>query len=81
MNELTARRSGALGKKGGPGEPPGLPAWFIAELKLNCSSAAEEVEQNGNNGQHQQDVNESAGNVERGEAQQPENQENGSNDR
>jgi hypothetical protein len=67
--------------KGGPGEPPGLPARFLAELQLSRGSAAEEVEQDGNYGQHQQDMNESAGYVERGKTQQPEDQENGGNDR
>jgi len=68
-------------KKGGSGEPPGLPAWALAQLKLNRGSAAEEVEQNGNHGQYQQNVNESAGYVEHGKAQQPENQENGGDNR
>jgi hypothetical protein len=67
--------------KGGSGESPGFTTRFFAELKLNRGSAAEEVEQDGNYGQHQQDMNESAGNVERGKTQQPEDQENGGNDR
>jgi hypothetical protein len=44
--------------------------------ELNGSSTAEEVEQNGNYGKDQQNVDESAGDVKRGETQQPENQEN-----
>jgi hypothetical protein len=44
--------------------------------KLNRSSTAEEVEQNGNYGKDQQNVNESAGDVKSGETQQPQHQEN-----
>jgi hypothetical protein len=44
--------------------------------KLNGSSTAEEVEQNGNYGKYQQNVNESAGDVKSSETQQPQNQEN-----
>jgi hypothetical protein len=50
-------------------------------LKLNRGSTAEEVEQNGDYGQHQQDVNESGGYVKHGKAQEPKDQENGGNDR
>jgi hypothetical protein len=39
--------------------------------KLNGSSTAEEVEQNGDYGKYQQDVDESAGDVKSGETQQP----------
>jgi hypothetical protein len=44
--------------------------------KLNRSSTPEEVEQNGNYGKYQQNVNESAGDVKSSETQQPQNQEN-----
>jgi hypothetical protein len=44
--------------------------------KLNGSSTAEEVEQNGNYGKNQQKVDESAGDVKRSETQQPQYQEN-----
>jgi hypothetical protein len=44
--------------------------------KLNGSSTAEEVEQNGNYGKDQQNVDESAGDVKSSEPQQPQNQEN-----
>jgi hypothetical protein len=42
--------------------------------KLNGSSTAEEVEQDGNYGKNQQNVDESAGDVKRGETQQPQYQ-------
>jgi hypothetical protein len=66
-------------KKAAPESHP-----FFAQmvlLKLNRGSTAEEVEQDGNYGQHQQNMNESAGYVERGKTQQPQDQENGGNDR
>ncbi|HTC67738.1 MAG TPA: hypothetical protein VK685_11440 [Candidatus Acidoferrum sp.] len=44
--------------------------------KLDGSSTAEEVEQNRDYGKNQQDVDESAGDVKRGETQQPQYQEN-----
>ena len=40
-------------------------------LKLDGSSTAEEVEQNGNYSKNQQDVDQSAGDVKSGETQQP----------
>jgi hypothetical protein len=39
--------------------------------KLDGSSTAEEVEQNGNYGKYQQDVDEPAGNVKSSESEQP----------
>jgi hypothetical protein len=42
--------------------------------KLNSSSTAEEVEQDGNYGKNQQNVDESAGDVKRSETQQPQYQ-------
>jgi hypothetical protein len=42
--------------------------------KLNGSSTAEEVEQDGNYGKNQQNVDESAGDVKRSETQQPQYQ-------
>ena len=44
--------------------------------KLDGSSTAEEVEQNRDYGKNQQNVDESAGDVKRGETQQPQYQEN-----
>ena len=44
--------------------------------KLLGSSTAEEVEQNRDYGKNQQNVDESAGDVKRGETQQPQYQEN-----
>jgi hypothetical protein len=44
--------------------------------RLNGSSTPEEVEQDGNYGKDQQNVDESAGDVKSGETQQPKNQEN-----
>jgi hypothetical protein len=49
--------------------------------KLNGSSTAEEVEQNGNYCKYQQNVDESAGDVKCSEAQQPQYQENPGDDR
>jgi hypothetical protein len=49
--------------------------------KLNRSSTAEEVEQNGNYGKDQQDMDESAGDVKSGETQQPQYQENSGDNR
>ena len=43
----------------------------MAVLKLDRSSTAEEMEQNGNYGKNQQNVYESAGDVKRSETQQP----------
>jgi hypothetical protein len=48
----------------------------MAVLKLDRSSTAEEVEQNGNYGKNQQNMDESAGDVKRSETQQPQYQEN-----
>jgi hypothetical protein len=73
-------QSGGLQKKqGGSQEAALLAACF--EQRLNRSSTAEEVEQNGDNRQNQQNVNEAAGHVECREAQKPQNQENSGNDR
>jgi hypothetical protein len=66
-------------KQGGSQEAALLTACF--EQRLNRSSTAEEVEQNGDNRQNQQNVNEAAGHVECREAQKPQNQENSGNDR
>ena len=44
--------------------------------KLDGSSTAEEVEQNRDYGKNQQNVDQSAGDVKRGETQQPQYQEN-----
>jgi hypothetical protein len=44
--------------------------------KLDGSSTAEEVEQNRDYGKNQQNVDESAGDMKRGETQQPQYQEN-----
>ena len=49
--------------------------------KLNGSSTAEKVEQNGNYGKNQQNVDESAGDVKRSETQQPQYQENSGDNR
>jgi hypothetical protein len=49
--------------------------------KLNGSSTAEEVEQNGNYGKDQQDVDESAGDVKSSETQQPQYQKNSGDNR
>jgi hypothetical protein len=49
--------------------------------KLYGGSTAEEVEQNRNYGQDQQNVDESAGDVKRGETQQPQYQENSGDNR
>jgi hypothetical protein len=49
--------------------------------KLNGSSTAEEVEQNGNYGKNQQNVDQSTGDVKRGETQQPQYQENSGDNR
>jgi hypothetical protein len=53
----------------------------MAVPKLDRSSTAEEVEQNGNYGKNQQNVDESAGDVKRGETQQPQYQENSGDNR
>jgi len=56
-------------KKAAPESHP-----FFAQmvlLKLNRGSTAEEVEQDGNYGKNQQNVDESAGDVKSSEAQQP----------
>jgi len=45
-------------------------------LELDSSSTAEEVEQNGNYGKNQQNVDKSAGDVKSSETQQPQYQEN-----
>jgi hypothetical protein len=49
--------------------------------KLNGSSTAEEMKQNGNYGKNQQNVDESAGDVKRSETQQPQYQENSGDNR
>jgi hypothetical protein len=49
--------------------------------KLNGGSTAEEVEQNGNYGKNQQNVDQSTGDVKRGETQQPQYQENSGDNR
>jgi hypothetical protein len=49
--------------------------------RLDRGATAEEVEQDGDYGENQKDVNESAGYVKRREAQQPKNQENSGDDR
>jgi hypothetical protein len=45
-------------------------------LELDSSSTAEQVEQNGNYGKNQQNVDKSAGDVKSSETQQPQYQEN-----
>jgi len=52
-----------------------------AAWRLYRCSAAEEVEQDGDNRENQQNVNETAGHVEGREAQQPQNQKNSGDDR
>jgi hypothetical protein len=49
--------------------------------KLNGSSTAEEVEQNGNYGKNQQNVDQSTSDVKGGETQQPQYQENSGDNR
>ncbi|HEX3544129.1 MAG TPA: hypothetical protein VHT31_06350 [Candidatus Acidoferrum sp.] len=50
-------------------------------LKLNGSSTAEEVEQNGNYGKYQQNVDEPAGDMKSSETQQPQYQKNSGDNR
>jgi hypothetical protein len=54
---------------------------FSQKRKLNRGPTAEEVEQNRNHRENQQDMDKTAGHMESGEAQQPQDQQNSGNNR